>query len=739
MEEINVAENHESKLSKLRDLLSHISKETVVIFLILVVAVPITITLARQQQILQKDASETEGVLAETTGASKPNVVIIMLDDVNPMDGRLFTQARTPNIYKYITSKGINFTNFYVETSLCCPARVGFMTGQHTQNHGVNDLDGTKFNPANTIATELKNVNYRPMLVGKYINNYLEVPVSKRIPPGWVTFDAIYSNNGKYYNYNLIHKNNSMNYYGSSPSDYSTKVLGEYSVNRLKSSPSDKQIYLEYNPYAVHGPRTVEPKYVGDSRCKSIPAWNSPAVNEQDKSDKSKWVRDLKAGTTGYDLTTDCELILSVDEWVGKIGAELTRQGRLSNTVFVLSADNGYGFKEHNIPAKTAPYVTHVPLYIAWPAGRGTTPRIDDTVLSNIDFPVTWCELAGCTMGPFPNGQTRPDGMSFAALLKDKPYPYYRTGILESQPIKPDNAAPDTRPAWWAIRTTAQNPLGMWHYIEYATGEKELYDLSGGYCYNWKVGDPGDPCELDNLLSPNAKRAKPANLSDIQAQLKAQLNVLKTEKGVTPILLSPTPSSITPSEAPSGTPTNTPATSPTPTVQQTNISQQTIQLTPKADAFVKSDFPASNFGTSSTLNSKATNPIAMSYYKFTLPGSTLNGKTIDSAVLKLTVPNIPSAAVGSSNRLTLKSVDSSWTETGLKYSNKPESGATIGTKNGAIAANSSFEINVLSGLNGKTNGDVSFVLESTGTNANNVNIQSKEASSGKPTLIITYH
>ncbi len=731
-------------LNSLKHSFSHVSKETIIIFFILLISIPITVTLANQQQIFQKDAENTDQeVLAGTAGATKPNIVIIMLDDVNPMDGRLFTKERTPNIYKYIVSKGINFTNFYVETTLCCPGRVGNMTGQHTQNHGVADLDGTKFNPATTIATELKSVNYRPMLVGKYINNYTKVPLSKRIPPGWITFDAIYADNGKYYNYNIIHKDNSMNYYGSAPSDYSTKVLGDYSVDRLKASPADKQIYLEYNPYAIHGPQTVEPKYAGDPRCKDIPAWNSPAVNEFDKSDKSQWVRDLGTGKTGYNLVTDCELILSVDEQVGRIAAQLTSQGRLNNTVFVLSADNGYGFKEHNIPAKTAPYVTHVPLYIAWPAGRGTTPRVDDTVLSNIDFPVTWCELAGCTMGPFPNGQTKADGISFAALLKDQPYPYYRTAILESQPIKPANAAPDTRPAWWAIRTTAQNPLGMWHYIEYATGEKELYDLSGGYCYNWKVGDPGDPCELDNLLSPNSKRTPPSNVSEIRSQLAAQLAQLKAEKGVTPIKITTTPTSPTPTTDPNTSPTLTPTPStaptatPTPTPGSAQATSTTINLNPKSDTYVRSDNSSSNYAASTTLNMKASAPNAATYIKFTLPN--LAGKTIDSAVLKLNANNSADSAVSASNKLEVKNVTNSWTESGLTYSNKPTPGATIGTKSGAIAAGTTFEINVLPGLSGKTKGDVSFVIESTGTNANNLVIYSSESSSGKPTLIITYH
>jgi len=43
-------------------------------------------------------------------------------------------------------------------------------------------------------------------------------------------------------------------------------------------------------------------------------------------------------------------------------------------------------------------------------------------------------------------------------------------------------------PAFRAIRTTSRYPLGRWHYTEWATGERELYD------------PVADPWELHNLV-----------------------------------------------------------------------------------------------------------------------------------------------------------------------------------------------------------------------------------------------
>ena len=115
-----------------------------------------------------------------------------------------------------------------------------------------------------------------------------------------------------------------------------------------------------------------------------------------------------------------------------------------------------------------------------------------------IDFAPTFCELGGCEMGPYPNGQEAADGLSFAAVLADQELPSVREALLHTVPSGGD------RPVWWSIRTTEDHPAGRWHYIENRDGFRELYDVSGGLCYEWAEGRPGDPCQLDNLLAGEA-------------------------------------------------------------------------------------------------------------------------------------------------------------------------------------------------------------------------------------------
>jgi hypothetical protein len=66
---------------------------------------------------------------------------------------------------------------------------------------------------------------------------------------------------------------------------------------------------------------------------------------------------------------------------------------------------------------------------------------------------------------------------------------------------------------WHAIRTGSDNALGPWHYVDWATGERELYDLSA------------DPWELDNL-------AGQSQVADVEQSLAERLAGLRLE-GVT--------------------------------------------------------------------------------------------------------------------------------------------------------------------------------------------------------------
>jgi hypothetical protein len=199
--------------------------------------------------------------------------------------------------------------------------------------------------------------------------------------------------------------------------------------------------------------------------------------------------------------------------------------------MLILSADNGMNYGAHRfLEDKKTPFATRLPFFVHWPAVLGTEPSQISERLQNIDLAPTLCELAGCRMGPYPTGQRQADGISFADLLLGRTDEVERTAVLSSF------RTPGARkvPRWYAIETTRHSALAerdcaiaseggcRWAYVEYETGERELYDLSNGPCWEWRWSDSGDPCRLQNRAGKKA-------YAEIQSKLRKQLRVLRIE------------------------------------------------------------------------------------------------------------------------------------------------------------------------------------------------------------------
>jgi len=77
----------------------------------------------------------------EAEGASKPNVVIVLIDDMGWGDFSCFgnSYAKTPNIDQ-IARQGIRFEQFYVNAPICSPSRCALITGQYPQRWNIHSF-----------------------------------------------------------------------------------------------------------------------------------------------------------------------------------------------------------------------------------------------------------------------------------------------------------------------------------------------------------------------------------------------------------------------------------------------------------------------------------------------------------------------------------------------------------------------------------------------------------------------
>lgn len=440
----------------------------------------------------------------------RTNIVVIMVDDHPEMDERIW--RRLPAIRSLFLDQGIHFTHYHGNDPFCCPGRAGFLTGLTTDHHRVWTNDARLLDPRTTLATELRARGYFTILAGKYLNGHHRS--IDPTPPGWSR--SAWTSNA-YYNYRE-HVNGRTVYHDDDPEDYQPDVAFNRALQFLRQAPAHRPLFAWVTPYVTHSGKDpfradggrryapIAPRFRTDKRCSGLAPWITPAHRDSNR-DRPRHQRHWGSFRRGYNLVRTCRALLAVDAGVARIVRELKAQGRFRNTLFVLTADNGMGWGAHGRYGKQVSFSTQVPLYVHWAAGRGTQPSDDGTYLSNVDLADTLCEVGGCALGPYRIGRRTSDGTSFLPVILG-------TGTVWREALYTENLG---RPLWRAIRTTPESPLGLWHYVEYSTGERELYDASGGHCWDWQPDDPGDPCELTNLAGRPRYADVRARLHDLLA------------------------------------------------------------------------------------------------------------------------------------------------------------------------------------------------------------------------------
>ncbi len=156
----------------------------------------------------------------------------------------------------------------------------------------------------------------------------------------------------------------------------------------------------------------------------------------------------------------------SVDDAIAGLLRSLRETGQLDNTYIVLWNDNGYHMGQHRIPeGKRTVYEEDVryPMVVRGP-GVGHAAK-DEKLVSGADLMPTFLELAGA---PIPEYV---DGRSLAPVLSGSDPSWRDSLLLEGY----DDGFGDKTyvpPDFKAIRTSEGRT-----YIEYESGERELYDL----------------------------------------------------------------------------------------------------------------------------------------------------------------------------------------------------------------------------------------------------------------------
>lgn len=418
---------------------------------------------------------------AAPRGDGRPDMVVFMVDDLGAIDERIL--ERLPNIRDLFLKNGLRFDSAYSETPLCCPGRASFLTGEHTRTHGVVINRARLLDPTRTVATALHDAGYYTIMAGKYLN-YPD-HIDDKTPDGWDKSAILRTWMGNAWSSWWVN--------GAARTEgYHDRFTLQKGVQWLQKAPASKPIFMWLAARAPHWAQStadgqlvvgrrepwtpdVEHKYQGDPRCDGIAPW---------KPGNYAWGRQ----PDGFPLRKVCQSLLTVDEMVGKVRAEMQREGR--NPVYMFTSDNGMAWGVDGYPLKNVPEAGRLPIYFA---GKGVEEGHTNALVSNIDIGPTLADLGGGSM-PWADGQ------SFAGLLKGNGGG--RDWMLEDHPKGgfTGGGRGDSGP-WWGIRTP------NWHYVEW--DGPHLFNLTD------------DPLEMNNIATQDTDRVvefATLGLETIQAQ-----------------------------------------------------------------------------------------------------------------------------------------------------------------------------------------------------------------------------
>jgi len=350
-------------------------------------------------------------ILASSTIASRPNILLLLTDD---QDVELGSLDFMPGLQRQLASRGLTYQHGFVSTPMCCPSRSSLLTGLYVHNHHVytnNHNCSSSYwinnHEPRTFNTYLHGAGYHTAYYGKYLNKYS----GSHVPPGWDDWFGLVRNS-RYYNYS-VNNNGRVEHHGDDYNrDYLPDLITNKTLRLLSQQRSDSSPFLAVLAYpAPHGPEDSAPQF--SNLFHNVSAHRTPAYNLAPNPDKQWILRHTEPMLPVHQTFTDLlmtkrlQTLQSVDQGIEKIVERLTSTGLLDNTFIFFTSDHGYHLGQFGlVKGKAFPYDfdTRVPLFVRGPGLVGGAVRRQPVL--NIDLAPTFLSLAGLNVPTHMDGKS---------------------------------------------------------------------------------------------------------------------------------------------------------------------------------------------------------------------------------------------------------------------------------------------------------------------------------------------
>lgn len=360
---------------------------------------------------------------AAESNPSAPNIVVILADDVGVGDAGCYgaTKIKTPNIDR-LAVEGQRFENGHASAAVCTPTRYSMLTGRYAWrsnangvNKGVSNGNSPLLIPT-TMTTApglLQQAGYRTAVIGKWhlgfgttqpdynaelrpgpleigFHEYFGIPATNdRIPtvfvrdhrvvgldpadPIQVSYDKKTAESAGLSAWAAGRQRIGWGKGGKSAWWKDGDIADTHTGEAIKfiERNKDQKFFLYFAPHDVHAPKIPQQRF---------------------------------AGVSG--LGDRADMLLGLDDAIGKIQQALDRLGLTKDTLIIYSSDNGAYVNDEDGHRPTGPYRGiksqswegghRVPFIVRWPAR--IQPGVSADLVSTLDVPATICAAAGVTL-----------------------------------------------------------------------------------------------------------------------------------------------------------------------------------------------------------------------------------------------------------------------------------------------------------------------------------------------------
>lgn len=455
---------------------------------------------------------------------TRPDVVVIVVDDLrwDEFGAAGHPYLQTPNIDR-LAREGAMFVNSFHAVPLCSPNRASILTGQYPSRHGI--IDNVARNLAShqleTFPRTLQKEGYDTAFFGKWHMGNDPTP-----RPGFNTWAAI-PGQGRTTDPELF-ENGRIHVVEGYVTDVLTDRAVEFierdrgqpfflylahkavhpTIQQLDDGSTDESTSFGFMPAPRH--RGLYEDRVLPSRPNEIatladlvgkPALQHALIAKLGVAPDADLASIPAPGADQETIRRRAEMLLAVDEGLGRILAALESRGTLDQTMILFTSENGYFYGEHGLTSeRRMPYEEAIrnPLLIRYPPEAAAGARPDGLALT-VDIAPTVLQVAGAPIGDHIAGN------SLVPLLRGNSHAWRQSALIEfftyENPF-PHLVDMDYR----AVRTSRYKYI---HWIKFPE-QDELYDLEA------------DPYELVNVVEQ-------PDMQSLRAELRTELGRLQLQ------------------------------------------------------------------------------------------------------------------------------------------------------------------------------------------------------------------